>query len=192
MSTAPIPDGDTRPEGGPGTAYANILATERSSRWTALVLRLVVAYLWINNLEWKVPPDFGADDGGGLYGFTAGAVDHPVLPAYSSFVESVILPNYGLFGWLVFVTEIALGGCLLLGLGTRFWGIVGAAQSFVIYLTVAAQPHEWWWAYILMIVAHLSLVALGAGRVVGIDAWLRRRARSRPPNGAVRLLMRAT
>lgn len=178
----------------PSQAYPNILAPDRAARWVTLVLRLAVAYLWFNNLEWKVPPDFGQADRSGLWVFTHGAIEHPVLPAYSSLVESLIIPNFVPFAWGVFLAEIALTVFLALGLFTRGWALIGAAQSFVIFLTVGAQPHEWRWSYFLIIIAHLALFALAAGRFAGLDAWLRRRARGlqRRPGGVLRLLLLGT
>ncbi len=173
MNTTPPPAPTHQ---GARAVYPNALAGGRAARWSMLLVRLAVAYLWIENLDWKVPPDFGQADRAGLWAFTHGAIEHPVLPAYSALVESVILPNFVPFGWGVLLAEIALGAFLLLGLGTRLWALVGFVQSFVIYLTVGAQPHEWPWTYVLMMLAHLAIFAVAAGRVAGVDAWLRRRA----------------
>jgi thiosulfate dehydrogenase [quinone] large subunit len=174
-------------------------SSDRASRVAALAIRLSCAYLWFENLDWKTPPNFGQQDRAGLWGFTAGAVEHPVFPPYSWVVEHVILPNYIPFAWTVYAAEIALGVFLLLGLATRFWALVAVAQSFVIYLTVGAQPHEWPWTYVLMMVAHLAVFALAAGRVAGLDAVLRARAAAasgaapgQPPSRALRWLLRAT
>jgi thiosulfate dehydrogenase [quinone] large subunit len=171
--------------------YPNTLAPGQSARIMTVVLRLTVAYLWFENLDWKVPPHFGADDRSGLFGFTNGAIQYPVFGPFSSVVENVIIPNFGPFGWMVFVSEIALAAFLALGLATRFWALVGVVQSFVIYLTVGAQPHEWPWTYVLMMVAHLALFTLAAGRVAGVDAVLRRRAAA-DPGKAMGWLLRAT
>ncbi|MBK8437594.1 MAG: DoxX family membrane protein [Austwickia sp.] len=171
---------------------ATRLPTGPVTRISALVLRLAVAYLWIENLDWKVPPDFGQGDRAGLWAFTNGSIAHPVFSPYSSFVESFILPTFVPFGWLVYVAEIALGVFLLLGLATRFWAVVGFVQSFVIYLTVGAQPHEWPWTYVLMMLAHLAVFALAAGRVAGVDGWLRRRAAGGADARLTRLLLPLT
>jgi len=58
----------------------------------AFLIRIRVGLLWLVNLSWKVPPDFGSKDRSGLYYFTSLAVQHPVLAPYSSLVENVILP----------------------------------------------------------------------------------------------------
>ncbi len=142
----------------------------------AVVLRLAAAYLWYDNLSWKNPPDFGKNDNAGLYGFTTQAVAHPVVGWWSSMIENVVLPNFLVFAWFTFVMETALAVFLALGLATRFWALVGVAQSLVIYLTVGNAPGEWKWSYFMMAATHLAILGLAAGRVVGLDQLLRRRA----------------
>lgn len=134
------------------------------------VIRIGVGLMWLSNLNWKTPPNFGSDTGGGLYKYTQYAVSHPVFPPYTWVVEHVVLSNFHLFGWLVLFLESALAAFLLLGLGTRLWGVIGAVQALAIGLSVALAPEEWPWAYVLMIMANLSLVATAAGRRWGLDA----------------------
>ncbi len=124
-------------------------------------------------MGWKVPPDFGQTDKGGLYFFTNLAVEHPTLPPYAWFVEQVVLPNFSFFGWVTLLTEAALGAFLLVGLATRFWALVGIAQTMAITLSVLNAPNEWHWSYFLMILVHLALFATCAGRSFGVDAALR-------------------
>jgi thiosulfate dehydrogenase (quinone) large subunit len=151
-------------------------ANDATARISAVVVRIVVGLLWIENLSWKVPPNFGADDDSGLYHFTKLAIEHPLVPAYSSLVENLVLPNFAAFAWGVYVVEICLGLFLLLGLATRFWAIVGIAQTIAIFLSVGAAPNEWKWSYFLMATAHLAVLGFAAGRVLGLDSILRRRA----------------
>lgn len=138
------------------------------TRWLPAVLRIGLAFLWIQNVAWKIPPHFGEDTGGGLYHFTRFAVDRPVWGPYAWLVENVVLPNFVFFGWLTLIMEAGLGAFLLVGLFTRFWAIVGVGQSLAITLSVLDAPHEWHWAYYLMILAHLALLA-SPGRAFGVD-----------------------
>lgn len=157
---------DTRP---PQT----IPIPDRASRAVLAGIRITIGVMWLTNTRWKTPTDFGRDGGGGLYGFTKHAVDHPVFPPYSWVVEHVVLPNFTAFGWVVFLLEVSLGAFLVLGLATRFWGLVGAALSLAIGLSVARTPNEWAWAYLLMIAANLAVAATAAGRYAGLDGVLR-------------------
>ncbi len=150
-------------------------AHDLTTRICAFLVRLTVGLMWLDNLSWKVPPDFGSKDQSGLYHFTALAVEHPVFTPYSSVVEYVVLPHFAIFGWGVFFVEIGLAVFLLLGLATRLWAVIGVAQSIAIFLSVGASPHEWKWSYFLMVAAHLAVLGFAAGRVWGVDALLRRR-----------------
>jgi uncharacterized membrane protein YphA (DoxX/SURF4 family) len=132
-------------------------------------VRIAAGLLWLSNLEWKRPPDFGAHLKNGLYKYVEGAVSHPVFAPWSWIVEHVVLKHYTLFGWSTLLLESTLAVMLLLGLWTRPVALVGAANSLVIGLSVLHYPNEWPWSYYLMIVLHLLLFATAAGRSVGLD-----------------------
>jgi thiosulfate dehydrogenase [quinone] large subunit len=150
------------------------LASSRLDRALIAVLRIGVALLWLQNAGWKDPPDFGrGDPPGGLYLFTTYAVSHEVFPPYAWLVERLVLPNFAFFGWLVLLVEAALGAFLLIGLATRFWALVGVAQTVAITLSVLNAPNEWAWSYLLMLLAHAALFATAAGRYFGLDGLLR-------------------
>jgi thiosulfate dehydrogenase [quinone] large subunit len=108
-----------------------------------------------------------------LLHFTKYAVEYPVFPPYAWIVEQVVLPNFAFFGWAVLLLEATLGGFLLVGLATRFWGLLGIAQTIAISLSVLYAPNEWHWSYLLMSVAHIVIVGTAAGRYAGIDGVLR-------------------
>lgn len=71
---------------------ADGLAHDPATTISAFLIRIRVGLRWLDNLSYKVPLDFGSKDRSGLYYFTSLAVQHPVLPPYSSMVENVILP----------------------------------------------------------------------------------------------------
>lgn len=140
----------------------------RLNPWMLAVFRVIIALLWIENSQWKRPPEFSS-----LRSFTEDAVDHPVFPPFSFIVENVVLPNFALFGWLVLITEAALGAFLLVGLFTRFWAIVAIGQTLAIAMSQLNAPDEWEWAYYLMLAAHIGIFATAAGRSYGLDGLLR-------------------
>jgi len=161
----------------------------RGARIGLAVLRIAIGALWIQNSGWKTPPNFGQDGGTGLFKFTNYAVEYPVFPPFSWLIENVVLPNFTLFGYLTLVVEASLGAFLLVGLATRFWAVVGIAQSLAITMSVLNAPNEFPWTYYLMIVAHIVLLATAAGRTAGLDGVLR--ARWQQSSGrAAKLLMR--
>jgi thiosulfate dehydrogenase (quinone) large subunit len=137
-------------------------------RRSLALLRVAVGFLWIQNADWKIPPSFDA-----LLHFTKYAVEYPVFSPYAWLVERVVLPNFAFFGWGVLLLEAALGGFLLVGLATRFWALLGIAQTMAISLSVLYAPNEWHWSYFLMLLAHIVILGTAAGRYAGIDGVLR-------------------
>lgn len=137
------------------------------------VLRIGIALMWIQNSSWKVPPDFGKNADRGLYFWAGQAVEFPVFAPFASFVESVVLPNIAIFGWVTLLTEAGLGAFLLVGLATRFWALVGIAQTLAITFSVLYAPNEWHWSYYLMLLAHIALLGTAAGRRIGLDGVFR-------------------
>lgn len=170
---------------------ASKVADDPALGWTLAAARVTVAFLWMSGAGWKVPPHFGENSGRGLFKYVSYGADYPVFAPYAWLVESVILPNLQVFGWLTLLTEASLGAFLLVGLATRFWAAVGIIQSVTIALSVLFAPHEWPWAYYLMVLAHVVLLASAAGRAHGLDGLFRDRwqASERP---LARLMLRVS
>ena len=143
--------------------------------WALVGLRIFMGVLWLDNLLWKLPPDFGRDAAEGLlYNFRR-AEEHAVLPFLRSFVHDVVIPNYTLFGWLVFLVELTAGILLTLGLFTRVGALVGSVQALIITLLAVRAPHEWFWTYAMFIAINLVLLLTPAAERLSVDAWLSRR-----------------
>ncbi len=136
--------------------------------------RITVGVLWLSNLGWKTPTNFGV-----LHNYARDAVVHPVVAPFSWAVKHVVLPHFTLFAWTTLFVETLLAACLLTGLLTRLFGVVSAAQSAAIGMSVARTPGEWPWSYYLMILASLVLVATAAGRTWGLDELIRPVLRTR-------------
>lgn len=163
------------PEDMPGSRGVEEFASSPLTRTLVAAVRIMVALVWIENLSWKRPPEFGnrSEPPQGLYEWTLYGVQNEVFGPWAWFVDNVVLPNFLFFAWTTFVVEACLGAFLLVGLATRFWALVGIAQTMAIIFSVLRTPNEWFWAYFLMIAAHVMLFALGAGRAFGVDGVLR-------------------
>lgn len=133
-----------------------------TARWVPTVLVFVAALLWLSNLTWKVPPDFGKSANGcdGLCEYTAAGAEHGVLPGSAWFFRSVVLPHLTVFGWLTVFVEAGLASALLANRFVRVAAVVGVLQSVAIGLAVANAEGEWYWSYGLMIALHLAILAL--------------------------------
>jgi hypothetical protein len=141
----------------------------RASELGVVVLRVLVGLMWLYNVAWKRPPDFGRDANSGLYKFTYDAVSYPVLPPYSWLVEHFVLPNFIAFGWLVLAVETLLAVLLLTETFVRPAALVGVGQATAIALSVAKAPNEWPWSYWLMIGVHVALVLAASASLAGVD-----------------------
>jgi len=114
------------------------------------VLRLFAGILWLANLGWKLPPDFGKDDPEGLlYNFQR-AEQHAVFGFLQTFMRDVVIPHFTLFGAIVFTVELVAGALLTLGLLARLGGLIGTVQAVIITLLVVRAPHEWFWTYAML------------------------------------------
>jgi thiosulfate dehydrogenase [quinone] large subunit len=168
------------------TPRENVLPSGRLARATVAGVRIAVALLWIENVNWKSPPDFGRHNGSGLFRYTEDAITHPVFPPFGWLVEHLILPNFVAFGYATMAIEFLLGAFLLAGFLTRFWSVIGLLQILGITLNA---PHEWHWSYYLMFSAQFVVLALAGGRTAGVDGLLRPRW-SASPSRAARVAMR--
>ena len=139
------------------------------------VLRIFIGVLWLANLAWKLPPDFGRDEPRGLlYSFHQGERYASIGPL-RDLVHDVVIPHFTFFGWLVFGVELAAGLLLTLGVMTRFGALIGTAQSVMITLLVAGAPNEWRWGYAMFILLNAVPLLAPADRRLSID-YLRGRA----------------
>jgi len=148
--------------------------------------RISVGLLWLANLHWKVPNDFGESNGGGLYKFSESVTRNSPFAPFTWVTEEIILPNFQFFGWFTIIVETILAALLLIGYRTKIVALMGAAMTMPIMLSVIYydRADEWSWAYILMFTAHIMLWASDTGAHFGVDGVLRR-----GPSDARRALM---
>ncbi len=93
------------------------------------------------------------------------------------FLESVVLTNAGLFGFLVSWGELLVGLALIAGLATRYASVVGAIMVVAFWFTkgqgfLEGQNHDAIWFVIFVVLA-----AVHAGRLHSVDAILADRFR---------------
>ncbi|MBA3410856.1 MAG: TQO small subunit DoxD [Geodermatophilaceae bacterium] len=149
----------------------------RTTRILPAALRVTAGLLWLSNVGWKTPPDFGrsADGCSGLCGLVEEGSEVAVLPPWGWLLENVVSPNLAVFGYVTLAVEFLLAVLLLSGTLTRGAALLGLGQSIAIGLSVANADGEWYWSYLLMAVLHFAVFAMAAGRFYGVDALLRRR-----------------
>jgi uncharacterized membrane protein YphA (DoxX/SURF4 family) len=147
---------------------------QRSARHLGTwVVRVLVGCMWFQGMLWKLPLPVS----GGLQYWTENQMGRRAAFAFHrEFVLSVLVPNLYWLGTLVFLAELTFAVSLILGLGVRLAGALG--MLFVLHLWlgiyIPGDPAEWPWAYIFLASLMFLFALYGAGRSLGLDAWLRR------------------
>lgn len=115
----------------------------------------------------KTPVGFLIDLPGAKGILTFYAHRNPVVP-YRSLVDQVILPNWGFFGPLEGLVELAVGVLLILGLFATLAALIGALLQ--LHLQFASLwSNQWVFEYSVEWVPLLVLAAIHAGRWYGLD-----------------------
>jgi len=114
-------------------------------------------------------------NGRGLMDWLLLEVQHPTFAFYGKFVETVIIPNFTLFAWIIFLSELLVGLSLLTGSLTRLGATVGLLMSLNLGIGLLEVPGEWPWSYAMMAMWHGTFVVTAPGRLWGIDSLWRPR-----------------
>ena len=137
-------------------------------------IRILAGLMWLANLHWKVPTDFGEGNGGGLYKYIAAGADNAPFAPFRWALREIVLPNFQAFGWFTLISETIVAALLLIGYRSRIVALVGAGLAMPIGLSVLYYPRadEWAWSYLLMIGLHLLLWAVPSGDHLAVDGVL--------------------
>ena len=133
--------------------------------------RIALGAYWLWEQHWKLPPEFGIHDARGLMFSFQSSIDHPTLGLYRTFLQDLVVPNFYLFGWLVFVSETMIGLSLTLGLLTRAGGVLGTLESINL-LVAQGATEEGPWLYLGLIAANLAVVLTPSNRELSLDRLL--------------------
>ena len=141
--------------------------------WPIAGSRILIGILWLYSLRWKLPPVFAPSEGLGLMDWLLLEVQHPAFSFYANFVETVVIPNFTFFAWIIFLSELLVGLSLLTGILTRLGGTIGLLMALNLGIGLLEVPGEWPWSYVMLAMWHGTFVVTGAGRLWSVDAWLR-------------------
>lgn len=165
----------------PGHPWRNMLSATMPL-WPVAFARMLIGVLWLFSLRWKLPPSFDGGNERGLRTWLELEVEHPVIGLYGDLIDNVVLPNFTLFAWLLFLTELLVGISLLFGLFTRLGAAMGLVMALNLGIGLAEVPGEWPWSYMMLAMWHGLFVVGAAGRVLGLDATLRSKVLTPPPS----------
>ena len=153
----------------------NTFRTIPAPLWPIALSRMLIGVLWLFSLRWKLPPDFAPAAGKGLMDWLQLEVQHPAFSFYGNFVANVVIPNFTLFAWLIFLAELVVGLSLLTGTLTRLGAGLGLLMALNLGIGLLEVPGEWPWSYMMLAMWQGVFLVTAAGRLWGVDAWLRRR-----------------
>ncbi len=149
------------------TAWRRI-PEQRTARAIGIwLLRLVMGGMWWQQSLWKIPPNFD-----GLIYWMQQMVEHASIELQGRLVGAIVLPRIAVFGPLVYLTEVAIGISLLLGVFSRLGAFVGALMAINLWLGLYSAPNEWPWTYFFLIVIQVLFVINPPGRCLGVDALM--------------------
>lgn len=141
--------------------------------WPLGLARIVYGLLWWQQSRWKVPSDdFGRRSGGGLWYWVQQEIQYPTVSAYRNFLVNVVLPHWTSFGWMTLLTETFIAATLILGVFTRLGALVAIAMAANVTIGILSVPHEWGWAYVMLIMLPALFLLTDAGRRFGLDGFL--------------------
>jgi len=121
--------------------------------------RIVLGVMWLASLLWKLPFDFeAAGEKKGLREWLQLEVENPTFGFYGDLIDSLVLPNFTFFAWLIFLTELAVGVALVLGIFVRPAALVGLLMSVNLWVGLKSVPGEWHWTYLLMAMLHIAVL----------------------------------
>jgi len=148
------------------------------------LIRIFVGYLWLQQLSWKLPPDFK-----GLHSYVVREGLYTIVPGYSYVIQHIFLPNFIILGACVWTAELLASLCLIFGIFTRFGALLTVLLATQLYLGLAFAPGEWYWTYGMLILLGLVLASVPAGRRLGFDQFIAPRLQARArSNRFVRVL----
>ena len=154
------------------SALQPVTLSEGSLLLVALV-RIFVGMLWLQQLAWKMPPTFG-----GLHEYVVKEAQNTFIPGYSVIIKQVFLTHFTLLGAGVWTAELLVGVMLLFGLCSRLGALLAVVLSLQLYVGLAYAPGEWYWTYGMLVLLGLALVAVPAGRRLGVDQLLHPRVKA--------------
>ncbi len=152
-------------------------------------LRIFMGLVWLSNALAKV---FGvAVVDWGFFSFNlitkdiargilTDAAGRTQIAPLGAFYRDVVLPNWGLFGTLLTLAELAVGLGLLFGVATRLAAVGGLLLIGPIWVMLW-HTGAYLWDYPLDLFPLLLLAIVPAGRVLGLDRALAPRLRRRWP-----------
>jgi uncharacterized membrane protein YphA (DoxX/SURF4 family) len=134
------------------------------------LVRVLIGCMWFQGMLWKLP--LPVSDG--LQYWTEQESTNAAFEFHRTFLKDVVLTHMTFFGPVVFLAELVFAGSMLLGLAVRFVGVLAVVYVLQLWLGLYGNSSEWPWTYMFLALLMFLFALEGAGRSLGLDAWLRR------------------
>ena len=134
------------------------------------LVRLLIGIMWFQGMLWKLP--LPVSDG--LQYWTEQEAKSAAFEFHRTFMKDVVLAHMTLFGPIAFLAELVFAGSMILGLAVRLVGALALAYTLQLWLGLYGNSSEWPWTYMFLAFLMFLFALEGAGRSLGLDAWLRR------------------
>ena len=145
--------------------------TQRTGRHFGIwLVRVLIGCMWFQGMLWKLP--LPVSDG--LQYWTEQESTNAAFELHRTFLKDIVLPHMSVFGPIVFLAELVFAVSMILGLAVRFVGVLAAVYTLQLWLGLYDNSSEWPWTYMFLAMLMFLFALEGAGRSLGLDAWLRR------------------
>ena len=134
------------------------------------LVRVLIGCMWFQGMLWKLPLPVS----GGLNYWTGQESTSAAFEFHRTFLKDIVLPHMSVFGPIVFLAELVFAGSMLLGLAVRLVSVMALAYTLQLWLGLYDNSSEWPWTYMFLAMLMFLFALEGAGRSLGLDAWLRR------------------
>ncbi|MRH45039.1 DoxX family membrane protein [Aquibacillus halophilus] len=131
------------------------------------IIRIYLGYAWITG-GWGKITGGEFDATGFLHGAIGKATgEHPAVQGWwAAFLETVALPNAGLFTFLVMWGELLVGIALVFGLFTNFAALMGITMNFAFLFSGTISTN----GQMILLTAFLLAAGANAGKF-GLDRY---------------------
>ena len=149
----------------------NLLTTP--NELAILFLRVLIGFMWISQGLIKLidrAPDALNDHHFFLKQLHDMADTNPI-PAVSSLLNNILIPNYQLLTWIVIFLEIGLGFSMIFGIVSRIGSLVGIGFTFVLFINTLGWG-EWLWTYPLIAAPMVAIFISSYQNRFGFDNFI--------------------
>jgi hypothetical protein len=148
-------------------------ATQRTGvHVTTWACRVLIGCMWFQGCLWKLP--FPISDP--FQYWTGEIAEHAAFAVHRALAKDIFVPYVSIIQPIVFLAELSFAISLMLGFGVRLFALLSTGFVLQLWLGLYRHPNEWPWTYVFLIVIMVLFAAYAAGRSLGADALLRRRA----------------